>query len=117
MRMGLFYTKGGVRGNGKGDLAGRVESRGSTTGARCGQRFKNLWAVLYEAGGAGIAGLSDHRHRFGSQLAMKGESLYKTAHGWGVRGGFRKHKSPLLPKALTAMVNWPCRSSYYVPRV
>jgi integrase len=30
----------------------------------------------------------DYRHAFGSQLAMKGESLYKTSELWGIR---RRH--------------------------
>jgi hypothetical protein len=50
----------------------------------------------------------DYRHTFGSQLAMKGESLYKISTLMGNSPEIcRRHYAALLPEALTATVEFP----------
>jgi integrase len=50
----------------------------------------------------------DYRHTFGSQLAMKGESLYKIATLMGNSPEIcRRHYAALLPEALTESVEFP----------
>jgi integrase len=60
---------------------------------------------------AGLAwGCLDFRHTFGSQLAMKGESLYKIATLMGNSPEiFRRHYAALLPEALIGSVEF-CRN-------
>jgi len=59
-------------------------------------------------------GSLDYRHTFGSQLAMKGESLYKISALLGNSPEIcRRHYAALLPEALSDTVefvpNGPCR--------
>ncbi|NLW86907.1 MAG: phage integrase family protein [Planctomycetes bacterium] len=50
----------------------------------------------------------DYRHTFGSQLAQKGESLYKISHLMGNSPEIcRKHYAALIPEALTDTVEFP----------
>ena len=49
----------------------------------------------------------DYRHTFGSQLAMKGESLYKIATLMGNSPEIcRRHYAALVPEALTTSVEF-----------
>jgi integrase len=53
-------------------------------------------------------GCLDFRHTFGSQLAMKGESLYKISALMGNSPDIcRRHYAALLPEALTDSVEFP----------
>jgi len=50
----------------------------------------------------------DYRHTFGSQLAMKGESLYKIATLMGNSPEIcRRHYAALMPESLTESVEFP----------
>jgi len=50
----------------------------------------------------------DYRHTFGSQLAMKGESLYKIATLMGNSSAIcQKHYAALMPESLTDSVEFP----------
>lgn len=50
----------------------------------------------------------DYRHTFGSQLAMKGESLYKISQIMGNSPEIcRKHYAALLPESLASTVEFP----------
>jgi integrase len=53
-------------------------------------------------------GCLDYRHTFGSQLAMKGESLYKISSIMGNSPEIcRRHYAALLPEALVESVEFP----------
>ena len=50
----------------------------------------------------------DYRHTFGSQLAMKGESLYKIATLMGNSPEIsRRHYAAMLPETLSSTVEFP----------
>jgi integrase len=59
-------------------------------------------------------GCLDFRHTFGSQLAMKGESLYKISQLMGNSPEIcRRHDAALLPESLVDSVEFtvPCSSA------
>ena len=79
------------------------EPVGQTVGA--GQLQPGLAAANQEA--ALPRGCLDYRHTFGSQLAMKGESLYKIATLLGNSPEIcRKHYAALLPETLADAVEF-----------
>jgi hypothetical protein len=56
----------------------------------------------------------DYRHTFGSQLAMKGESLYKIATIIGNSPEIcRRHYAALLPEAMASTVEFPAVNAAY----
>ena len=53
-------------------------------------------------------GCLDYRHTFGSQLAMKGESLYKISTLMGNSPEIcRRHYAALIPETLSGSVEFP----------
>jgi integrase len=57
-------------------------------------------------------GCLDYRHTFGSQLAMKGESLYKIATLMGNSPEIcRRHYAALMPESLVSSVEFPTRGA------
>lgn len=60
-------------------------------------------------------GCLDYRHTFGSQLAMKGESLYKISALMGNSPEIcRRHYAALIPESLNASVEFSLQSVSYV---